>query len=105
MSTTYHELTFSEILIEEGLITSSDLARILGARENTTEPVGDLLVRLKVITEKDKARCLGKHIGVPYIDLTRAELDATVARVIPHGLALRLCVLPIEQSATALSVA
>ena len=105
MSATYYDRTFSEILVDEGLVTPGDIARILGERESATEPIGDLLVRMGVLTEKDKARCIGKQNGLPFVDLARRELDPTVARLIPHGLAVRLRVLPIERSDTALSVA
>src|SRR5579883_3304337 len=101
----YHDRTFSEILVEEGLIDARELSRILGEREDTTEPIGDLLVRKQILTEKDKARCIGKQIGVPFVDLTRIEIDPAVARLIPHGLALRLRAVPVERSDVAISVA
>ncbi len=103
--TNQHDRSFAEILVEEGLVPPDQLAEIMGRRENTTEPLGDLLVRLGVLTDKERARCVGKQIGVPFVDLARAELDAGVARLISHRLAVRLRALPIERSATALSVA
>src|SRR2546423_8491526 len=95
--TNYHDRSFAEILIEEELVPQDQLAEIMGRRENTTEPLGDLLVRLGVITDKDRARCMGKQIGVPFVDLARAELDAGVARLISHRLAGRLRPLPLER--------
>nr|MDQ2688618.1 hypothetical protein [Armatimonadota bacterium] len=74
MSVTYQDRTFSEILVEEGLVSSTEIARILGQRESATEPLGDLLVRLDILTDKDKARCLGKQNGIPFVDLTRREM-------------------------------
>ena len=105
MNITYHESTFSEILIEEGLITAPEIAQILGQRESATEPLADILVRLGVLTEKDKARCLGKQNRIPFVDLTRAELTPDVSRLIPHSLAARLCAVPIDRSDMAVSVA
>jgi type IV pilus assembly protein PilB len=105
MSFTYQDRTFSEILVEEGLIDAGDIARILGERVSTTEPLGDLLVRLKLLTDKDKARCIGKQNGFPYVDLARIEILPEVARTIPHTLAMRLRCVVIERSDSALSVA
>ncbi len=105
MFSTYHDRTFSDILIEEGLITPGELARVLGEREDLTEPLGDLLVRQGILTEKEKARCLGKQMGIPFVDLAQREADPGAARLIPHRLALRLRALPIERSDTAVSVA
>ena len=105
MNITYHDQSFSEILIEEGLITAPVIARILGERESTTEPLGDILVRLGVLTEKDKARCFGKQNRVPFVDLSKAQMSPDISRLIPHNLAARLCAVPIDRSDTAISVA
>lgn len=101
----YQDQTFGEILVGEGLITPSKLARVLGERESTTEPIGDLLVRLGLLTPKERARCIGKQMRVPFVDLSERELDPAAAQLIPHSMASRLCALPLERSATALSVA
>ena len=105
MRNVFHDRTFSDILLEEGLVTYDALSKILGQRDNTAEPIGDLLARLGVITEKDRVRCVGKQIGVPFADLTRSEIDSNVARLITHSVSLRLHALPIERSASAISVA
>ena len=60
MTATYHDRTFADILVDDGLVTPLELNRILGERDNTTEPIGDLLARMGVITEKQKARCVGQ---------------------------------------------
>jgi len=88
-NSTYQDRTFNDILITENLISPQKLAQVLGERENTTEPIGDMLVRLGLITERDKARCLGKQNGIAYADLAHRELDPRIARLIPHPLALK----------------
>lgn len=94
-----------DIFVEEGYITREDLQDILASREDTTEPVGDLLVRLKRINEKQKLKCLGLQMGVPFLDLARVELDPMVARSIPHAVAVRLLSVPVETTAVSASVA
>jgi type IV pilus assembly protein PilB len=95
----------AEIFLEEGYVTQESLNEILSKREDTTEPLGDLLVRLKIITEKQKLKCMGLQLGVPFIDLSRMELDDELARLIPHSVAIRLLALPIEVSDISASVA
>lgn len=95
----------AEIFLEEGYVTRESLNEILSKREDTTEPLGDLLVRLKIITEKQKLKCMGLQMGVPFIDLSRMELDDELARMIPHSVAIRLLALPIEVSDISASVA
>lgn len=95
----------SEIFLEEGYLTRIELDEILSKRETTTEPIGDLLVRLKKVTEKQKLKCMGLQMGVPFVDLARIELDPTAAAVIPHSAAMRLLAIPIEITDISASVA
>ncbi|MCL6623881.1 MAG: GspE/PulE family protein [Fimbriimonadales bacterium] len=95
----------SDIFVEEGYITREELDRILAERTDTTESVGDLLVRLGIINEKQKLKCVGLQMGIPFVDLARIEINPNVARIIPHSVAIRLLVVPIEKSDYACSVA
>jgi type IV pilus assembly protein PilB len=95
----------SEIFLEEGYLSRAQLNDILAHREDTTEPLGDLLVRLKVVTEKQKLKCVGLQMGVPFIDISRVEIDDELARMLPHTVAMRLLAVPIEVTEISASVA
>jgi type IV pilus assembly protein PilB len=97
--------SLGEIFVEEGYVSREELTHILATRDDTTEPLGDLLVRLRKITEKQKLKCLGLQMGVPFVDLTRIEIDQDTSRLIPHATAVRLLALPIERTECAASVA
>lgn len=97
--------SLSDIFLEEGYVTQAELQQILANRDNTTESVGDLLVRMRKITEKQKLKCVGLQMGVPFIDLARTEIEHDAARVIPHATAVRLLAIPIEKTESAASVA
>lgn len=97
--------SLGEIFVEEGYVTREELMMILSNREDTTEPLGDVLVRMRRITEKQKLKCVGLQMGVPFVDLTRFELDTEAARIIPHSTAIRLLAIPIEKTDCAASVA
>jgi type IV pilus assembly protein PilB len=94
-----------EIFVEEGLLTREEMDDILRSRADTTEHLGDLLVRIGKITVKQKLKCLGMQMGVPFIDLARVELDADAARIIPHSAAIRLLCIPVEKTDVAATVA
>ena len=94
-----------EIFVEEGYLTSDELRQILSSRSDTTERLGDVLVRLGKITLKQKLKCEGLQMGVPFVDLARIELDPEAARIIPHAAAIRLMSVPIEKSDVAATVA
>ncbi len=94
-----------EIFVEEGLLTREELGEILSTRQDTTERLGDLLVRLGRLTEKQKLKCEGLQMGVPFIDLARIELDTEACRIVPHAVAMRLLAIPIEKTDIATTVA
>ena len=95
----------SEIFVEEGFVTREELNDILAKREDTTEPLGDLLIRLKRITEKQKLQCMGLQMGVPFVDLAVVEPDQIASTLIPHSVAVRLLVIPVEVTDVSASVA
>jgi len=97
--------SLGEIFIEEGYVTREELLDTLANRGDTTESIGDLLVRMRKITEKQKLKCVGLQMGVPFIDLARTEIDNDAARIVPHSAAVRLLAIPIEKTEAAASVA
>lgn len=97
--------SLSDIIVDEGLVGRDELNKLLSTREDTTEPLGDLLVRRGVITEKEKLRCVGLQMGVPFVDLTRIDLDPAATVMIPHAAAIRLLAIPIEFTEIACNVA
>lgn len=97
--------SIGDIFVEEGYVSREELQEILATRTDTTEPLGSLLVRLGKITEKQKLKCLGLQMGIPYVDLARMELESAVARAVPHSVALRLLAVPIESTECAATVA
>ena len=99
------EPSFAAILISEGIISQETLNRVLGQRQNTAERLGDTLVRLELISEKDRTRCHGQQLGVPFIDLQNHQIDPAAAKLLPPAIAQRLCAVPIEKSDLAVSVA
>lgn len=94
-----------EIFVEEGYLGNEELKQILQSRTDTTEPLGDLLVRLGKISVKQKLKCMGLQMGVPFVDLARMEVDPEAARIIPHAAAIRLLAVPVEMSEVAATVA
>jgi len=97
--------SIGEIFVEEGYITREELLQVLAGRQDTLEPLGDLLVRMGRITEKQKLKCSGLQMGVPFIDLARIEIEPDIARRIQHSVAVRLLSIPIETTEVAASVA
>lgn len=99
------ETTLTSVLLEESVITSKELDSALAGRSDVGENIGEFLVRLGMITERDRVRCLGMQHGVNFVELSGRELDPDVAKLIPHSMALRYKALPVEKSQDLLKVA
>ena len=94
-----------DIFVESGFLTKPELDHVLSNREDTTEPLGDLLVRTNRISVKDRLRCEAIQMGLPFVDLTQVEIEPECSRIIPHSTAMRLLAVPIERTDIAASVA
>jgi type IV pilus assembly protein PilB len=87
-----------ELFLRKGLITQDQLYNALEKQKQLGghKPVGDLLVSMGVVTERDRVQTLGEHWGVGYADLTDFVPDPTVCQLITQDLARRYKVLPLE---------
>ena len=99
------ERTIRDIVIEEGFVTAERLNEVLASRTDSTENVGDLLQRMGLITEKQHLQCVALQAGIPFVDLSKLEIEQDVARSISHQLAVKHLAIPIEKTEYAASVA
>lgn len=97
--------TLTSVFLEEGVLTARELDAALAIRSDVGEDIGQFLVRLGMITERDRVRCVGIQHGIQFVTLTGQDLDPEVARLIPHSTALRYKAIPIERSHDLLKVA
>lgn len=97
--------SLADIFIEEGYVSAAQLDEILAHRSDTTEPLGDLLVRMGVISDKQRLKCVGLQSGLPFVDLSTIDIDFEAASLLSQQVALRLHALPIEVTELSASVA
>lgn len=97
--------SLADIFIEEGYVSVSQLDEILAQRSDTTEPLGDLLVRMAVISDKQRLKCVGLQSGLPFVDLSSIDIDFESASLISQQVSMRLHALPIEVTELSASVA
>ncbi|HVT11074.1 MAG TPA: GspE/PulE family protein [Fimbriimonadaceae bacterium] len=97
--------SLADIFIEEGYVSASQLDEILAHRSDTTEPLGDLLVRMAIISDKQRLKCVGLQSGLPFVDLANFEIDFEAASLISQQVAMRLHALPVEVTELSASVA
>jgi type IV pilus assembly protein PilB len=86
-----------QILLEQGLLTEEQLNRALEQHRNTPKSLGRVLIDLGYIRERDLVRALAEQVGLEFVDLTEARIDAGVAALVPEAIARRYRALPIGE--------
>jgi DNA-binding response OmpR family regulator len=94
-----------EILREADLINDTQLAEALTLQRTFGERLASILVRQKILTEKFAVTYLGRQLGVPPVDLSKAEIDLGILDVLPLDLCERHLVFPVKVEGTRLQVA
>lgn len=96
-----------EYFVAEGLISPDQLQTAVAKQRELglTEPIGNILVNLGFVSERDRVRCLGKVWGIPYFDLSDWVADEDLIALIQPSLAKRSKCLPVQRVGGRLAVA
>ncbi len=97
--------TVADIVKEVSKVSPEQLRQALEVQKETREPLAQVLVNMGAITEKEKARVLGRHWGVPFVDLGEKPVDKDLLKLIPHHLLQRWKATPIDRNGNRLVVA
>ena len=101
------KLRIGELLVQQGLITTDQLAIALAEQRHNHIPLGRLLVRLGFVTETAIRDIMARTIGQEAIDLSQVIADPEALKLVPQEFARRNRILPIafHQSLQVLTVA
>lgn len=94
-----------QIIKETTNITDEDLERALQVQRGTREPLAQLLVKMGLITERDRAKALGRQWGVNFVEFTVDKLEPEIVSLVPRHLLQRFRVLPVTRRGNRLTVA
>lgn len=94
-----------DILLEHNLITPEQLQKALEEQKATGSRLGEVLVRLKFVSEIDIAKILSKQLEIPLVDLRDQYIDEEICNIIPAGFADNNKVLPLRTEGKELVVA
>jgi type IV pilus assembly protein PilB len=97
--------TVADIVKEVTRVSSEQLRQALEVQKETREPLAQVLVNMGAITEKDKAKILGRQWGIPFVDLGERQIDRDLLKAIPHHLLQRWRAVPIDRNGPRLVVA
>lgn len=103
MMNKHYEL--GNFLLTHRYINDQELAAGLKVTLESGEPIGEVLVRLGVLSKVRLAEAVRKYLGIPEVSLTQVIIDPGVAGLIPEEMARRYTLIPFERRLGSLRVA
>src|SRR5579871_2528078 len=94
-----------DLLVKEKVITPEQLAQATKVQKETNCRLGSALVKLGLLTDEDVTNFLSRQYGVPAINLSYFEIDASVVKLIPFETAKRYQILPLSRVGASLTIA
>ncbi len=83
------------LLVAGGVLTEEALQQALSARTSRGQGLTRILIEDNLVTESDLVATLAAHLKLEYVDLNEYPVDAAAARLVSDSLARRYLALPI----------
>ncbi|MEK7330212.1 MAG: hypothetical protein AAB113_05355, partial [Candidatus Eisenbacteria bacterium] len=97
---------FGELLLERGRLTPAQNEQALKARIDPRERLGQTLVRLGLLEERDVVELLAQQFSLPVADANRlSQADPDAVRLIPEHLARQSGLLALKKDGETMEVA
>src|ERR671919_543371 len=97
--------SLGDILVEEGLLSRDQLDKAEEEQQRVGKSLGRVLVDMGLVKEADLVSALARQVGLEFVDLTEAQIDAAAASLLPEQVSRRYRALPIGFDGTRLIVA
>ncbi|MCF7887472.1 MAG: hypothetical protein K9L71_03565 [Candidatus Omnitrophica bacterium] len=94
-----------QILVERGIITSSQLEKVLVLQQQQGGLIGEIIVDSGFAKEEDIAHCLSLQFGYPYLPLENYEVSKEVSKLISKNVCSHYCLIPIDKVENSLTIA
>jgi type IV pilus assembly protein PilB len=94
-----------DLLLKEKRISPAQLQEALNYQKANGGKLGLNLVKLGFVTDEEITSLLSKQYGVPSINLTQFEIDASVIKLIPADTAQKYQIIPLSRSGATLTIA
>lgn len=94
-----------QVLLDEGLVTETDLRRALESQDKDNKRLGEVLMDMGILSPKAMLSALAKQLNVKAVQLRHGLIDPAVARLLDREEAARLKALPLFKVGDTLTVA
>jgi len=99
ISETEASLLFGELLVSKGLLTQGQLDDVLKKQPELGGRLGEVLLGLQMLDEKDITAALAEHFSMEYIHFDDTHkmdvVDMDIARMLPESIARRFCLVAV----------
>jgi MSHA biogenesis protein MshE len=93
-----------DVLVIEGLITQEQLAQALAEQKKSGRKLGRVLSDLGFVGDDKIGEVVARQMKIPFVDLRKCEVDATLVRRLPEAQARRFRAIVLEEKAGTLVV-
>lgn len=95
------KMRLGDLLVHEHIITNEQLMQALNSQKSTGRKLGDTLIELGHIGERQLQEFLAQQLNVPFLDISQRRIPSEVALLLPEVHARRLRALIIEDQGDA----
>ncbi len=94
-----------EKLTQKGFLEPAKLKDAIEKQKLTGKLLGEILVELNYCSEEQVAQAISEQIGIPYIDITRQNVNKDVIELVPEAIARENTVFPLFRLENSITVA
>lgn len=98
------KMRLGDLLVHEHIITNEQLMQALNSQKSTGRKLGDTLIELGYIGERQLLEFLAQQLDVPFLDISQRRIPGEVANLLPEVHARRLRALIIEDKGTSVII-
>jgi len=88
---------FGELLLSKGLLNRRELTEALNEQRNRGGRLGEILVKLKMVSDEDVRCALAEHLATERVHLDGKDIDMEIARLVPEAIAKRFNLVAIDE--------
>jgi len=98
-------IKLGEILVRQNKLTPEKLLEILEIQSQTSQSLGYLLTKQKIITDEELNHALSEQLGIPHVTLRKGMVDPAIVDILPKEKAIQMNVIPMFRVNNVLTVA
>ena len=89
---------FGELLVSKGLLSREELMKALDVQREQGGRLGEVLLRLEMLSDEDVTLAMAEHLSVEYLRLDDiSKIDVNVARMLPEAISKRFCLVAVGE--------